>query len=188
MAEKLTGTITLGLLEPADRERFIRENQEAFRYGAMEEFGLRDSHVEEDGKVISRRTIERSIDAPGAEALRILEGGKPVGGVVLKLGPGERRGELVLLFVTPNAHSRGIGQAAWKLVERRHPEVRLWETFTPYFERRNIHFYVNKCGFRAVEFFCEKHPLPRGKLEEDGGDDFIGDGMFRFEKRIVSPG
>ena len=79
MAEKLTGTITLGLLEPADRERFIRENQEAFRYGAMEEFGLRDSHVEEDGKVISRRAIERSIDAPGAEALRILEGGKPVG-------------------------------------------------------------------------------------------------------------
>ena len=28
-----------------------------------------------------------------------------------------------------------------------HPEVKVWETVTPYFEKRNIHFYVNRCGF-----------------------------------------
>ena len=29
-------------LEESDREQFIKDNQEAFRYGALEEFGLRD--------------------------------------------------------------------------------------------------------------------------------------------------
>ena len=28
-------------LESSDREQFIKDNQEAFNYGAMEEFGLR---------------------------------------------------------------------------------------------------------------------------------------------------
>ena len=35
-----------------------------------------------------------------------------------------------------------------------------WETITPYFEKRNVHFYVNKCGFHIVEFFNEHHPDP----------------------------
>ena len=49
--------IQLSPLEPADREQFIRDNQAAFRYGALEEFGPRDDHFEEDGEIISRSTI-----------------------------------------------------------------------------------------------------------------------------------
>ena len=48
-------------LECSDREQFILDNQEAFNYGAMEEFGLRDDHFEEEGQIISRDTIEQSI-------------------------------------------------------------------------------------------------------------------------------
>ncbi len=58
--------ITLVPLTQDDRERFIRDNQEAFKYGALEEFGRRDDHFEEDGEIISRATIEASID--GGEA------------------------------------------------------------------------------------------------------------------------
>ena len=32
------------LLLDSDREQFVRDNQKAFRYGAMEEFGLRNIH------------------------------------------------------------------------------------------------------------------------------------------------
>lgn len=39
-------------LDPSDREQFIRDNQEAFKYGALEEFGQRDDHFEEDGATI----------------------------------------------------------------------------------------------------------------------------------------
>ena len=49
-------------LESNDREQFIKDNQEAFNYGAMEEFGCRDEHFEDDGQIISRETISRSID------------------------------------------------------------------------------------------------------------------------------
>ncbi len=38
--------ICLEPLQPDDREQFILDNQEAFSYGALEEFGLRDDHFE----------------------------------------------------------------------------------------------------------------------------------------------
>ena len=50
-------------LECSDREQFILDNQEAFNYGAMEEFGLRDDHFEEEDQIISRDTIEQSLTA-----------------------------------------------------------------------------------------------------------------------------
>ena len=54
--------ISLTRLTEDDREQFILDNQWAFKYGAMEEFGERDNHYEEDGEIISRKTIENSID------------------------------------------------------------------------------------------------------------------------------
>ena len=77
--------VTLVPLQPEDREQFILDNQRAFKYGALEEFGERDNHFEEDGEIISRQTIEDSIDAEGAEAYRIVVDGEKVGGVVLKI-------------------------------------------------------------------------------------------------------
>ena len=167
--------VKLAPLTPDDREQFIRDNQEAFNYGALLEFGLRDDSFEEDGEIISRETIEASID--GGEAYRILVDGEKAGGVVLKT-EGEK-GDLELLFTSPEIHGRGVGFAAWQAVEKLHPEVRVWETVTPYFEKRNIHFYVNRCGFKIVEFYnehhCDPHEKP-GELSE----------MFRFEK-VMEP-
>lgn len=171
--------VSLVPLTPDGRERFIRDNQEAFNYGALEEFGLRDSHFEEDGEIISRETIETSIDR--GEAYRIMLGGEPVGGVVIRVGG--KHGNLDLLFVSPEAHNRGIGHAAWLAVERLHPEVTVWETVTPYFETRNIHFYVNRCGFHIVEFYNSRHPDPDDPEAAEQADDQFPDGMFRFEKR-----
>ena len=79
--------IKLEKLQDFDREQFILDNQEAFNYGALEEFGRRDDHFEDDGQIISRETIERSIDS--GEAYRIVCDGQNVGGVILKV-EGER--------------------------------------------------------------------------------------------------
>ena len=76
----MTTIVQLRPLEHSDREQFVLDNQEAFNYGALEEFGLRDNHFEEDGQIISRETIEQSID--GGEAYRIVLDGKKVGGVM----------------------------------------------------------------------------------------------------------
>lgn len=172
--------ITLVPLSPADREQFILDNQEAFNYGALEEFGPRDDCYEEDEQIISRETIEQSIN--GGEAYRIMQDGKPVGGVIIKT-EGDH-GDLEILFVSPKVHSKGIGYAAWCAVERMHPEVKVWETVTPYFEKRNIHFYVNRCGFHIVEFYNSHHPDPNDPDMTEETNEQFPEGMFRFEKRM----
>ena len=176
--------ITLTLLTDDDREQFILDNQWAFKYGAMEEFGNRDDHYEEDGEIISRKTIEESID--NGVAYRIREDGRIVGGVVLTINENTQHSHLDLLFVLPDAHSKGIGYAAWQEVERLYPDTKVWETCTPYFETRNIHFYVNKCGFHIVEFFNCKHPDPHDPETGEEEDYEEGSGMFRFEKVMSS--
>ena len=85
--------------------------------------------------------------------------------------------------VNPDVHSKGIGQAAWKAVEQMHPEIKLWETVTPYFEKRNIHFYVNRCGFHIVEFW-NKHFHGPAIPEEEEGRWSEDDEMFLFRKVI----
>ncbi len=175
--------VTLAPLTANDREQFILDNQESFKYGAVEEFGLRDDHIDDDEEIISRDTIERCIDAPNSEVYRIMLDGRAVGGVILRIDEETNHNELEILFVSPREHSKGIGYGAWLAVEALHPETKVWETCTPYFEKRNIHFYINKCGFHAVEFFNGLHPDPNppeddGKpLPEEGPDE-----MFRFEK------
>lgn len=102
-------TITLEPLSAEDREQFILDNQSAFKYGALEEFGKRDNHIDCDGEVISRRMIESSIDADGGKAYRIMLDGKKVGGVVLNIDTKTYHNHLELLFVLPEEHGKGIG-------------------------------------------------------------------------------
>ena len=140
----------------------------------IEEYG------EQEGEVISREDIEKSMDAKGAEAFHIVLNGKIVGGVVIVINEKTQHNSLDLLFVRQVNHSRGIGLAAWKKIQSRYPKTKVWETITPYFEKRNIHFYVNKCGFHIVEFFNSHHK--DGCMTDDsilGRNEF-----FRFEKTM----
>lgn len=113
-------------MKDSDREQFIKDNQEAFRYGALEEFGLCDDHYEEPGEIISRKTIEDSID--GGNAYRIMLDGRPVGGAIVSVS-GDK-GDLEILFVSPHEHNKGIGYEAWCSIEKAYPQVRIWETCT----------------------------------------------------------
>ena len=181
----MTDNICLVGITPDDKEQFILDNQRAFKYGAQEEFGMRDNRMEEGEEVISRKTIERSMNGEHAETYRIVCDGNVVGGLILQIDQQNAKGELEILFVNPEAHSKGIGQAAWKAVESMHPEIRVWETITPYFEKRNIHFYVNRLGFHIVEFWnkYQHGPAVLEDVEENWSED---DEMFVFRKFMDS--
>ena len=102
------------------------------------------------------------------------------GGAVLAIDEKTRCNVLELFFISPEHHSRGIGHAAWLAIEAAYPDTRVWRTITPYFEERNIHFYVNKCGFRIVEFFNPHHidpDLPHDDTHQPGTEKY-----FLFEK------
>ena len=175
--------VALVPLTEDDREQFIRDNQWAFKHGALYEFGERDDHIDGDGEIISRKTIECCIDAPDNETYRIVLDGRRVGGVILKIDRETNCNELEILFVSPEEHTKGVGYGAWLAVEALHPETKVWQTCTPYFEKRNIHFYVNKCGFQIDQFWCEHfrphHEMPDG---EEHDPDEGTDEMFRFVK------
>ena len=179
---KNTKVILVPLAED-DREQFIIDNQWAFKYGALMEFGERDDHIDGDGEIISRKTIERCIDSPDSETYRIVLDGKKVGGVILKIDKNTHHNHLEILFTLPDEHSKGIGFGAWQAVEALHPETEIWETCTPYFEKRNIHFYVNKCGFQIDQFWCEHFQPTHELIDDDDHDPNEGpDEMFRFIK------
>lgn len=175
--------VTLVPLTEDDREQFILDNQWAFKYGAMIEFGERDNHLDFDGEIISKKTIETSIDAADTETYRIVLDGKNVGGVILRIDKNTHHNELEILFTLPDEHGKGIGYGAWQAVEALHPETVVWETCTPYFEKRNIHFYVNKCGFQIDQFQCEYFQTEHDLSDADNHDPDEGPAeMFRFIK------
>ncbi len=84
-------------MEEADRNQFILDNQEAFCYGALEEFGVRYEHFEEGEEIISKQTIGECMDMKGAEIYRITLHGKNADGVVLHINSETNHNELALL-------------------------------------------------------------------------------------------
>ncbi|HEY8602849.1 GNAT family N-acetyltransferase [Tsuneonella suprasediminis] len=168
--------ITLSLTDPADFPAFKRDLQAAFALAVVEEMGGLP-----DGPIPSDEELDESLKAPNAVVLHILKDGARVGGAVVSINRESLANSLDLLFIKVGNHGQGIGKAAWSAIEARFPETRTWETATPYFEKRNIHFYVNVCGFHIVEYHHERHPDPHMPsptgLPDDGG-------MFRFLKTM----
>ena len=174
--------------------------QEAFQHGF-------ESYYKEDNKwqVLPDKDFYQSLEAEGAEAYEAIDvDGQRVGGAIIAIDAAKHHGELMeqreqnqaclssaesrqrktvgqlaFLYVKVCVQSKGIGQSIWRAIETMHPEIEVWETSTPYFDRRNIHFYINRCGFHAVEFFNEHHPDPNIPEQFDQED-----GLFKFEKKI----
>ena len=172
----------VSLLEVAasDLDNFKRDLQASFGVAAAAECGHR---LEEP--IPSDADIDQSIAAPGAMVYWVVSGCTRVGGAIVEINEVTQRNALAFFFIATNQQGRGVGHRAWQAIEAAYPRTRVWETVTPYFEKRNIHFYVNRCGFRVVEFYCRHHPDPRhhaaDTLEQDGDDE-----MFRFEKVMPS--
>ncbi len=165
--------MTLEPVAAADLPRYRQDLREAFAVAAVAEFGaLAEAAIPPD------ETIMESCEAPGAEVLHIVRDGQRVGGAVVVIDRLTGKNALDLFFVAVGHEGQGIGRSAWNAIEARYPQTRVWTTHTPYFERRNIHFYVNTCGFRIVAYYHAGHPDPH----RDDQPALPGGGMFRFEK------
>lgn len=166
--------LELRLLEQEDLPCYKADMQEAFQLGAQEGGCLADGEL-----VLPETEIDLSLYAKGAVAYKAVEDGQMIGGAIVVLEPERKHGHLDFLYVKHGVQGRGVGKWIWDRIEALHPEIAVWETCTPYFERRNIHFYVNVCGFHIVEYFHAGHKDPHVPEDSyDGG----GLGMFAFRK------
>ena len=175
--------VTLSPVKKEELSAFKQELQKAFLKGLKDCFPDCDDPTEM-GPIPSEEVIQQSLYAPEAVIYHILLNGKKVGGVVLNINTDTHHNEVDFLYINASAHGQGIGTKAWKAIEAAYPETKVWELYTPYFEKRNIHFYVNKCGFKIVEFYHRGNPGPNIESEEPESDKEYE--FFRFEK-VMSP-
>ena len=162
-------------VEDCELVQYKKDMQEAFQKGFEEDFGKTDEIILPEGD------INRSLTTKGSVVYKAVVDNEMVGGAVVVIDEETQHNHLDFLYVKYGTQSKGIGKKMWDEIERLHPQTKVWETCTPYFEKRNIHFYVNRCGFHIVEFWNEKNPDPNMP------SDFVGDGnegMFRFQKKM----
>ena len=168
-------SLTLLPIDAADLPAYKAMMQTAFQQSFEATFGPTSQPV------LPEADIDQSLHTPGAVAYKALEAGEVVGGAVVEIDPATQHHHLHLLCVKPGCQNRGIGRRIWFALEALYPHCRTWETFTPYFDRRNINFYINLCHFKIVEYFHAGHPMPNTP------ENFLGDGqhgMFRFLKEM----
>lgn len=163
-------------LRDEDINKFKKYMQEAFQYGYESVYG------KEKNQVLPEKDIDNSLNNLKCHAYEMIDDDNEIlGGVIVEINK-DNVNHLDFLFVRVGIQSKGIGKRIWKEVENLYPNTKVWKTCTPYFDKRNIHFYVNKLKFKIVEYFNEKHPnpnMPHDIYEED-------DGMFEFEKEIYN--
>lgn len=154
-------------------ETFKKDMQEAFQKGAMNESFAPDTII------LPREDINKALLTQGTFAYRAVVDGKLIGGAIVIINKRTRHNRLEFLYVKYEEQNKGFGKKIWKAIEKLYPDTKVWETCTPYFEKRNLHFYINQCGFHAVEFV--NPPLK---------DPDISDNMnyfFRLEKEMNPP-
>lgn len=167
----------IALVKVSDNDliQYKHDMQEAFQKGFERKYGKTKNII------LPEKDIDRSLNTKGAVAYKAIIGDEMVGGAIITIDDKTQHNYLDFLYVKHNIQSKGVGAKIWFAIEKLYSETKVWKTCTPYFEKRNIHFYVNVCGFHIVEFFNEKHPMPNLP------SDFIGDGkegMFEFRKQM----
>ena len=148
--------------------------QRSFTQGVIDRFGTPDA-----APIPSVKDLDEAFNSADCEVFIITADGSAAGGTIIKRLPGKKY-SLELLFIFKDFLNKKIGSTAWQAIEKHYPDAEVWETCTPYFDRRNIHFYVNKCQFTIVEFFCEAHREKHDLTDEFR--DINTSGFFRFEK------
>lgn len=159
-------------LKNEDIDLFKKYMQESFQCGYEAVYGERKSQV------LPEKDIDRSLNNPKCQAYEMVDdANKILGGAIVEINE-DNINYLDFLFVIVGNQGKGIGEAIWKEMESIFLNTKIWRTCTPYFDKRNIHFYVNKLKFKIVEYCNEMHPdsnSPEDQYTED-------DGMFIFEK------
>ena len=157
-------------LDKSEFASFSNETKTIFSIALFEKFG---ETLENDNE------IETTLKNSDNEVYAVYEEDEKVGGVSVKVDAENQCNWLDLFYIYPEKHGKGLGLRIINSLEELYPDTKVWRLITPYFEKRNIHFYVNKCGFKIVEFFNKYHRDPN---RISNGPDYLED-YFIFEKR-----
>jgi len=159
-------------LKEEDIKDFKSSMQEAFQYWY-------ESVCWKSDEILSESHIDRSLNKENSYAYEMIDDDwKLLWGAIVTINENQHN-VLDFLFVKVWIQSKWVWQSIRKEIEKIHSDTKVWETVTPYFDKRNIHFYVNKLHFHITEYFNEKHMDPNCPEDEYMWRDGW---MFWFQK------
>ena len=164
-------------LQYEDLYKFKMLLQESFQYGYENVYGKCEELI------LPEKDIDECLKKENSHAYVMKDNNTILSGVIVEINEKTQHNHLDFLFVSTSSQNKGIGQKIWEEIETLYPNTKIWETCTPYFEKRNIHFYVNKCGFQIDQFWCEYFQPPHSQPSDEDLDPSEGpDIMFHFVK------
>ena len=145
--------LELILMSERDIVEFKKNIQYAFQKGFEDVFGKCEETI------LPEKDIDQSLNGKGATAYKAVLDGETVGGVIVAIDEETQHNHLDLLYVKSGTQGKGIGKAIWFAIEKLYPDTKVWETCTPYFKKRNIHFYINSRSqsFSTRSILCRTH-------------------------------
>jgi len=164
--------MTLIKLQDKDSAEFKRLMQISFQFGYEEVFG------ECKELILPEKDINECLNKENSYAYILKNNQEILGGVIVEINEKTQHNQLDFLFVSTHSQNKGIGQKIWREIENLYPDTKIWTTCTPYFDKRNIHFYVNRLEFHIVKFYNEKNP----DKNWDENPPMEDQEMFEFEK------
>lgn len=166
----------MALIKLSDKDlvEFKSLMQESFQLGYEEVFGKSEELI------LPEKDIDECLNKKNSHSYVMKNNHEILGGAIVEINEKTQHNHLDFLFVNVSTQNKGIGQKIWSEIESLYPYTEIWQTVTPYFDKRNIHFYVNKLGFHIVEFHNEKNP----DRDWDENHPMAEQEMFKLEKRM----
>ena len=113
---------------------FKKDMQEAFQKGAESEFENLDFEI------LPQEDINKSLETKGTIAYKAVINNEIVGGAIVVIDELTQHNHLDFLYVKYGIQGKGIGKFIWSEIEKKHPNTKVWETVTPYFEKKKYIF------------------------------------------------
>lgn len=159
MAEQRFDEIELIRVKKDEFEAFKKQSSLSFLKGLQATFPEQE-HPENFAPIPSEQDYNESLYSDNPHIYYFYLNGRNIGGAMFEIDKENKRSHVDTLYINDNAHGQGIG-------------TKVWELHTPYFEKRNIHFYINKCNFHITGFYKEMVDVNGVEKEFE---------FFKFEK------
>lgn len=155
---------------------FMADIAEAYQVAYEYRFGQIDYRCI-DEKFISRVCYKRH-----CLYFEVVDDGKRLGGLILSLIRNGKCARMFFMFTKPELQNRGVATFLWNELRELMPGVKTFTAVAPYFAVPAIHFLVNKCHFKIIEFINSVNS-PKDYAKDEINDPW-SDGYFYFIKRV----
>ena len=108
--------------------------------------------------------------------------GHRLGGAILSLTKHGKRADLFYMYTLTEYQNEGIATFLWKELRALLPGTKNWYIDIPLFNAPAIHFFINKCGFRAFSFSNSLNNRDGNPIKFKVDDPWT-DGVFFLAKR-----